>query len=180
MSRVEVSTVAYLPAEEVYDFLLDFPRYADYSKHLARVSQDGDGGPGTRYHLTFQWWKLSYTAHARVTGVDRPRAIDWTLTRDVDASGRWLLDPVPKQAPEDRETATKVRLVVDYDPDSVGRGTLDLPALVSLDWVVDRVVDLVIEEGERVVERIVRDLEGEPRDVELTVRTSAGGAIGQD
>ena len=30
VDAVEVSTIVYLPPEEIYDFLIDFPRYADY------------------------------------------------------------------------------------------------------------------------------------------------------
>jgi len=63
-----------------------------------------------------------------------------------------------------------VSLVVTYDPDSAS-GVVDLPALVSLDWVADRAVGVVEKEGRRVVERVVADIEGERRPVELTVET---------
>ena len=95
MDRVEVSTVVYCSKAEVYEFLLDFPRYTRLSKHLREVTQDGDGSPGTEYDLTFAWWKLSYTAHSRVTDVDPPDRIDWELTQDLDAHGSWLLEDDP-------------------------------------------------------------------------------------
>ena len=62
-------------------------------------------------------------------------------------------------------------LVVEYAPDSADEGLLDLPRFVSLSWVVEKVTPLIQNEAERVVERIVTDLEGEHRDVELTVHT---------
>ncbi|MFB6106181.1 MAG: SRPBCC family protein [Halobacteriaceae archaeon] len=169
MKTAEVSTVVYLPRAEVFAFLRDFPRYADYSKYLEGVEQTGDGGPGTAYRLQFRWWVLSYTAHTRVTSVDPPDRLDWTVTRDLHASGRWELEATTP--PPDREAATRVRFVVDYDPGAVGSHLVDLPRLVSFDRVVDRVQDLIVEEGERVVERIVRDLEGESREVDLRVET---------
>jgi len=41
-----------------------------------------------------------------------------------------------------------------------------------MDWVIEKVKPLIQEEAERVVERIVADLEGRRRDVELTIHTS--------
>jgi uncharacterized membrane protein len=171
VERFVASTVAYLPPEEAYEFLLDFPGYANYSKHLRAVDQRGDGGPGTRYRLRFAWWKLTYTAHSRVTEVRAPERIDWEVTKDLHAEGRWEIEPVEPPAGEDH--ATEVRFVVEYEPDTVHAGILDLPALVSMDWVVGKVMNLIREEGERVVERIVADLEGESRPVEVDVRYSS-------
>jgi len=167
VERIEISTVVYLPPEEVYDFLIDFPRYARYSKYLDGVDADADGGPGTAYRLRFSWWKLSVVAHTRVTDTEAPERIDWEVTRHVDARGCWRIEPV--DPPPERTAATRATLEVRYRPDSVDSGIVDLPAFVSLDWVVDRVRGLIRDEGERVVERIVEDLEGERRDVELTV-----------
>jgi uncharacterized membrane protein len=164
---VAVTTVVHVPCEEVYDFLVDFPGYADYSKHLARVSRRGDGDAGTRYALTFEWWRLAYTAHAEVTDLDPPETIPWRLTRDLDARGAWHLDPAPEAAADGE--ATRVRFEVAFDPDTAHAGLVDLPALVSFDWLREKVTGLVRAEGERVVERVVADLEGERRPVELTV-----------
>ena len=165
MDTVEVSTVVYLPPEEVYEFLLDFPRYARYSEHLTRVRQFGDGTPGTEYALEFAWWKLTYTARSRVVETEAPRRIDWRVVKDIDAVGHWRVDPV-----DDEET--EVSLVVEYAPDSADDEALDLPRFVSLDWVVQKVKPKVRTEAERVVRRIVADLEGQPRDVSLEIETS--------
>ena len=62
--------------------------------------------------------------------------------------------------------------VVEYAPDSADEGLLDLPRFVSLGWVVDRVTPKVRAEAERVVRRIVADLEGEWREVEVEIETS--------
>ena len=165
MDTVEVSTEVYVPPEEVHSFLMDFPGYAEYSEHLTEVRQHGDGTPGTEYELDFAWWKLTYTARSRVTGVEAPERIDWRLVKDVDAVGRWEVERV------DEET-TRVTLVVEYAPDSADEGLLDLPRFVSLGWVVDRVTPKVRAEAERVVRRIVADLEGERREVEVEIETS--------
>ncbi|WP_254838316.1 SRPBCC family protein [Natronomonas marina] len=164
MDSVEVSTEVYLPPEEVYEFLLDFPRYARYSEHLTGVRQFGDGTPGTEYELDFSWWKLSYTARSRVTDTDSPNRIDWRVIKDVDAVGRWRVERL-----DDEET--RVTLVVEYAPGSADDDALELPRFVSLDWVVEKVKPKVRTEAERVVRRIVADLEGEPRDVTLEIET---------
>lgn len=170
MDTVEVSTVVYLPPEEVYDFVIDFPRYADYSKYLTGVERRGDGSPGSEYDLHFAWWKLTYTAHSRVTAVDRPRRIDWEITEDIDAEGHWAVDPI--DPPPERDHASRVRLRIDFDADSVDPSGLDLPTLVSLSWVIEKVKPIIEREAERIVERIVADIEGESRPVDLTVHTT--------
>jgi len=167
-----VSTVVHLPREEIYEFLLDFPRYAEYSKHLREVRRQGDGDPGTYYHITFAWWRLSYTAVSEVTDVDPPARIDWQLVKDLDARGCWAVEPAPEEAPEDAETASRVHLRIEFAPVSADSGALDLPRFVSLDWLIDRVKPKVREEAERIVNRIVADLEGEPREVALTVHAA--------
>lgn len=169
MDEVELSTVIYLPPEEVYDFLIDFPRYADYSKYLTDVRQHGDGSPGTEYDLRVEWWKLSYTARSEVTGVSPPDRIDWRLVKDIDARGHWRVEEVPEEAPEGYETASRIFLHIGFDPDSASSSALDLPAFVSLGWVIGKIKPKVLKEAERVVSRIVADLEGEPREVELDV-----------
>ena len=172
MDEIVVSTVVYLPPEGVYDFLIDFPRYARYSKHLKGVTQDGDGTPGTTYALRFSWWKLTYVARSQVTEVDPPTSIDWRIVKDIDARGRWRvvpLDEIPAGAPADVEAACRVFFEIEFDPDTVDDGAVDLPMFVSLDWVIDRVKPIVKKEAERIVERIVADIEGRDRPVELTL-----------
>ena len=170
MDTVEVSTVIHLPPEEVYDFLVDFPRYARYSEHLRSVEGYGDGGPGTRYDLTFAWWKLTYTARSEVTAVDPPSSLEWRLTKDIDAHGEWTVDEL-ESPPDGVERASRVGLVIRYDPDSANSNTVDLPRFVSLSWVVDKVKPKVRAEAKRIVERMVVDLEGSRRDVDIEIRT---------
>jgi len=172
VDEVEVSTVVYLPPEEIYEFLVDFPRYARYSKHLTQVRHDGDGSPGTNYYITFSWWKLSYTAHSRVTDVDPPRRIDWTITKDLDANGYWGIEPVPEEAPEGEDHACRVRLHVRFHPGSADSRMLDLPRFVSLDWVIGKVKPIVEREAERIVRRIVADIEGRRREIDLEIHAT--------
>jgi hypothetical protein len=170
---VEVSTVVYVPQEEIYEFLLDFPRYAEYSDRLEEVRRHGGNGePGTRYDITFAWWKLSYTAKSQVTEVDPPNRIDWRLTEDIDARGHWSVAPEPESAPEPNRPASRVRLYVEFSPRSADKRSLELPRFVSFDWLLDKIKPKVTAEAERIVERIVADLEGEPRDVALDIHTT--------
>jgi hypothetical protein len=172
VDELAVSTVVCLPPDEVYDFLVDFPRYANYSAYLREVRADGDGSPGTRYDLLFSWWKLDYTARSEVTATSPPTRVDWRLVDGFDAGGRWRIEPLddlPPHLPDDVEAGSRVFFEVEYDPDTVGSGTVELPRFVSLDWVVSKVRPLVLSEAERVVSRVVEDLEGRPRDVSLRI-----------
>lgn len=170
MDAVEVATVVYLPREEVFEFLLDFPGYVQYSKYLEEVRAFGEGGPGTEYALRFSWWKIGYTARSRVTGIDRPERIDWELVKDVDASGHWRTETV--SPPDGRDHATRVTFRAEFDADSADADAFGLPPLVPLDRVVEKARPTVEAEAERVVRRIVRDLEGESRDVDVEIRTT--------
>jgi uncharacterized membrane protein len=171
VDEVEVSTVVYVPPEEVYEFLLDFPGYAQYSEYLDRVTQDGDGSPGTNYDLVFSWWKLSYTARSEVTDVSPPTRIDWRIVKDIDAEGYWAVEPDPDGVPGDVETASRVRFHVTFDPGSASDDAIDLPRLVSMDWVIQKVKPLIKKEATKIVERVVEDLEGQKRDVDLEIHT---------
>ena len=170
MDAVEVTTTVYLPPEDVYEFLLDFPRYANYSEHLTGVRQHGDGAPGTEYELDFAWWKLTYTARSRVTDVEAPNRIDWRIIKDLDAVGQWLVEPV---ANEGDEPATRVTLRVEYAPASANSDALDLPRFVSVGWVVEKVKPKIQAEAEHIVRRIVADLEGQHREVELEINVES-------
>jgi uncharacterized membrane protein len=166
VDELVVSTEVYADPEEVYAFLLDFPRYANYSEYLREVrTVTGDGGPGTRYALTFAWWKVTYTARSEVTAVDPPERIDWKITKDIDAGGCWRVTPASGEG----DAPCEVALEVQFDPGSASSDALDLPRLVSFDWVLKKAIPLIRDEAERVVERAVRDLEGSERDVDLDV-----------
>ncbi len=182
MDRLEVSTDVHLPPEEVYEFLVDFPRYARYSTHLEAVEQHGDGTPGTEYELVFSWWILSYTARSKVTAVDPPERIDWRTVKDIDARGHWRIETLADEAGEETaeheqsgETDTsRVYFVVEYDRSTARRDAITLPRFISFDTVLDRITARLKSEATTVVERVVADLEGEQREVDLRVnRTSA-------
>ncbi|GAB6878566.1 SRPBCC family protein [Halorubrum gandharaense] len=192
MDELVVSTEVYAEPEAVYAFLLDFPRYGRYSEYLRTVrTLAGDGDPGTRYALEFAWWKLSYTAHSEVTGVEEPERIDWRITKDIDAAGCWRITPLAGAdrdavagdlgadddgdaefegtAAETDDPVCEVALEVEFDPGSASPDALDLPRLVSFDWVLKKTLPLIKDEAKRVVQSAVADLEGSERPVDLNV-----------
>lgn len=161
------------PAAVVFDALSDLRRYEDYSDHLVEVERRGDGGVGTEYTLRFAWWLVTYTVRSRVTDVDRPARLDFEVIEGIAAAGSWYVEPVSASGgdddADDDAAAVRVRFVVEYDPDTVAGSALRLPGLVSLPWVVERVAPLVEREAAGVVERVVQDLEGSRRSVDLEV-----------
>lgn len=163
MEELEVGTDVHLPPGEVFSFLLDFPRYANYSEHLDSVESFGDGNVGTDYALTFKWWKVSYTVRSRVTEIGEPERIAFEIVRGLTADGEWLVEPI------DSGEHSHVRFLARYDSSTVASDRISLPSFVSVGWVIDRVMPFITEEAERVVERVVADLEGERRQVDLEV-----------
>ncbi len=191
-------TTVYAEPTAVYDLLADFtryPRYAEYLDHVDRIDGDidaaagvdgddcgGEGtGAGSRYALTFRWWKLTHTVRSEVTAVDPPSRIEWAIRTDIDAHGHWLIEPVAGAAASDAADdaveadgaadapACEIEFRVRFDPDSARAGALDLPRFVSFDWVLRKATPLIREEAARTVERAVADLEGDPRSVDLEV-----------
>lgn len=194
VDAVELSTVVYVPREEAFEFLLDFTNHERYSEYVSDVTRRGDGSVGTRFDITLQWWKLSYTLTPAVTGLDRPDRIDWRVPNDVHARGYWALEPAegtdraaaaadgqaadggverpPSVDPD--APATRVRLRIEFDRERSRLGRLRLPPMVSTDWVLRRVKPMAAREAQQVFERAVADLEGRRRrvDLEFHVRPS--------
>jgi len=167
-----MSTVVYTDRETVYDFLMDFSGYRRYSDYVKAIEAEGDGGVGTEYAITFGWWKVTYEARSRVVGLEPPERIDWTITKDLDAEGSWQVESV--DPPDGREHATRVTIDVQFDPDSVSAGAIDLPRFVSVSWLVEKAIPLIVRQARSVLRGVVADLEGEPRDVDLVVHETPG------
>lgn len=172
MDRILLSTLVYRSPEAVFPYLRSFTEYPRYTKYLQSVERDGDGGPGTRYDLHFAWWKLGYTARSEVTDVAKPDRIEWRLCKDVDAAGEWRVEPEPESAPPGVETASRIYFEASYDPHSASEDAIGLPRFVSIGWLVEKVRPRLLEEAERVVCRLVADIEGRPRNVELEVHVA--------
>lgn len=169
MERLKLSTLVYAPPQEVYDVLVDFEDYPKYTQYVDSVTRRGDGGEGTEFGISFGWWKLSYTAWSRVTGLDEPNRIEWELTKDIDADGSWQIENVTDEAEEDVEAVTRVTMDVQFQVSKSGSKILDLPRFVSFGWVVDRVKPLIFKEARSVLENLVYELEGEKRAPVLTI-----------
>ena len=169
MDRILVSTVVYRSPETIFPYLQDFSRYPRYADHLESVRVDGNGEAGTRYDLRLAWWKLSYTARSEVTGVSAPTSLEWRLIKDIDAEGEWRIESVPDEAPETVETASRIYFEAVYDPHSADKDVVSLPRFVSMGWVIDKLRPRLMDEARRVLERLVADIEGTRRSVELTV-----------
>lgn len=168
MQRLELSTDIYLPPQEIYEFLVDFPQYAAYSEYLERVDQHGDGDSGTEYDLVFSWWKLSYTARSRVTDVAPPEQIDWRIIKDIHAQGHWRVEATDETT-DAGDPISEVFFLVEFDRSSADSNAVDIPRFITFDAVLDRVIPKIQAEATKVVERVVADLEGQERDVELQI-----------
>lgn len=174
MDRILLSTLVYRPPDDVFGTLRAFERYPRYTEYLQSVRSNGDGGVGTVYDLRFRWWKLSYTARSEVTEIEAPDRLAWRLRKDVDAAGEWRVESEPESARDDAETASRIYFEVRYDPHSADPDAISLPRLVSLDWVIRKLRPKLLEEAERVVRRLVAEIEGERREVELVVHEAPG------
>ncbi|WP_330633464.1 SRPBCC family protein [Halocatena halophila] len=169
METVEASTLVYQSPEEIYDFLVDFQQYEDYSKYVTNIDRDGADDAGAVYDITCSWWKIDYTAEVTVTDVDAPSRIDWEVSKDVDAHGHWEIEHVPEEAPDDEDDACRVHCFVEFDLESADAKALNLPGIIPIDKVIDKVKPKAATFGRIVATRMVADLEGEQRELDITV-----------
>lgn len=164
----DLRTTIHAPRADVFDFLRDVEGYGAYTEHVREVVRRGDGGPGTEYDVVLSWWILSYALRVRLTGLDPPGRIDWRVVEDVDAHGAWHLEPTTVDDPT-VDHATRVTLSVRYDPRTADEDALSLPRFVPLSAVFERLRPVVEREAKRILDRVVADLEGEPRRATLDV-----------
>ncbi|MGM0371252.1 MAG: SRPBCC family protein [Halobacteriota archaeon] len=153
MNEIAVARPVDQPPEVVFATVRDFQAYPRYSKYLQSVSATAETQV-TEYAFQFGWWKLAYETQARVTACEPPHTIDWTITQDLEADGRWVV--------EERSDGSQLHFQVAYDPDSLGSDAVSLPFGVSLDWVRDRATALIESEAKRVLDRIVAEVDGRP------------------
>lgn len=177
MDRIVLSTLVYRDPAVVFETVRSFTNYPAYTSVLDSVTAAGDGEAGTTYDLHFSWWKLSYTAHSEVTEVAEPSRLAWRLRSDLDAAGEWRVESEPAAAPVDEPTASRLFFDVAYDPHSADPNAISLPRFVSLDRVIGLVRPRLLEEAEEVVQRLVADIEGEERPIELTVHEAPGNVL---
>jgi len=168
MGRLDLTTTIHAPPADVYDFLLDVEGFPAYSEYVRGVTRRGDGGAGTEYGVALAWWKLTYTVRFRVVDLDPPERVVWRVVEDVESELVWHLEPTTVDDPAVDE-ATAVTLTARYDPETADRGALTLPPFVPTSRVVAMARPVVRREAERILERVVADLEGEPREATLTI-----------
>ncbi|UPM45110.1 type II toxin-antitoxin system RatA family toxin [Halocatena salina] len=169
METVEASTLVYVSPEEIYEFLVDFRQYESYTKYVSDIERQGDEDAGAVYDIPLSWWKVTYTARAEVTDVDRPSQIEWELAKGIDAHGRWEIEHVPEEAPEDKSDACRVRFYSEFDPDSADGDTLNLPSVIPVSRIIDRVKPKIQTAARVITRRMIADLEGEEREIDLKV-----------
>lgn len=174
MDRILLSTLVHRDPEPIFETISSFGNYPSYTSVLDSVSGTGDGSAGTTYDLHLSWWKLSYTARSEVTEVEEPSRLAWRLRSDIDAAGEWRIKPEPGSAPTDEATASRLFFDVAYDPHSADPSALSLPRFVSLDRVIGRVRPRLLEEVEEIVQRLVADIEGSARPIDLIVHEAPG------
>lgn len=168
MDAIEASTELYVPQRTVYEFVQGYEGAGEYSPHLERVEQHGDGGPGTRYDITLSWWRLSWTSRSRVTAAEPYERLEWRTTEDVRAKGSWTMDELgPGELPEGREVGTRLGLRIEFDPTSI-RGHR-VTRVLPLGRLLERIRPVVVAECRSILSGVAADLEGEPREVDYRV-----------
>ena len=166
MQELEARALVHSPPPAVYEHLVDFPRYAEHSRYLERVTPVDGGEAGRAYDIRAGWWRLQHTVRSTVTELSEPDRIAWRIDGDLAAGGEWDLRPT--SPPGDAASATDLRLAIRYDPASAA-AVLDLPALVPVESVLNRAASALTTEAERVLESVVRDIDGPERSVAVEV-----------
>lgn len=163
MHAVDVTRPVDRAPNSVFDYLLDFPAYGDYARPFSEITRM-TGGPsagaeGVRYEVTAGWKGINGTVGTEVTAIERPERIAWRVTDNDVARGAWHV--LPGTAATSAERATRIELSIRFDPAAIGDTVDSLPGVVPLEAVLGRLQPTIEAEAERVLERIVADLEAE-------------------
>jgi carbon monoxide dehydrogenase subunit G len=154
VTRIETARTVARPPDAVFDAVSDFEAYPAYTPHLESVSSAGDGGVGTEYELRVAALGLSVDVRTRLTGVDPPRSVEWTVLGGVTATGTLAISP------QGDGSKSRINFQVDYDPDSLDSTAVSLPFGLSFGLVRSKAESLAKREIEGVLDRLVADLEG--------------------
>jgi ribosome-associated toxin RatA of RatAB toxin-antitoxin module len=159
MKRGIIEGESYAPVEDIYDFFMDFQNYGKYSEYVDDVRVVDEEYP--EWELDFRWWIIRYTARSRLVDHEENEYIEWMVTKDVDIRGRWEFEELDDEK-------TQVRLEVIYDPKGASKvNPLNFFPTARLIQIARPVVDRHVS---KVLRRVAEELEGEPREVDYTVR----------
>ncbi|MFP4174940.1 MAG: SRPBCC family protein [Halobacteriales archaeon] len=168
MKRAIIEGEAYSDIGDVYDFFMDFENYVKYSEYVddIRVVEDGDH---PEWEMDFRWWIIRYTTRSKLLDYEENDYIEWQVTKDVDIRGRWEFDEVG-------DSKTQVSLELLYDPAGASKvNPISFLPTARLIQIARPVVDRHVS---KVLRRVAEEVEGEPREVDYTIR--AGGVEGED
>lgn len=157
---VEVSRTVTRSPSPVFEYLLDFKRYAGYSTYLTDVSKVSGGGDGTtQYEVTAAWRGIGGTVTTELTGVTPPERIEWRLADSRAAGGAWTVENT--ETAHATAPASLMTLEIRFDPGALGGTAISLPGFLPVDRLLGRLGPTVEAEAANVVERIVADLEND-------------------
>lgn len=160
MKKAIIEGESYAPVDEVYDFFMDFDNYGKYSEYVERVRvvEDGDY---PEWAIDFKWWIVRYTARSKLVDYEENDYIEWQVTKDVDVHGMWRFEEV-----DDEHTHVELELL--YDPKGASKANpLNFFPTERLIQIARPVVDRHVS---TVLRRVAEEVEGEPRDVDYTIR----------
>ncbi|MFB6086100.1 MAG: SRPBCC family protein [Halodesulfurarchaeum sp.] len=153
VTRIETSRTVKFPPVVVFEEVSDFEAYPAHTPHLESVSRAGDGDVGTEYELRVAALGLSADVRTRLTAVDPPREISWTLLGDLTATGSIEITAIENRA------GSRIDVWIDYDPESLDSNAISLPFGLSVEWVRSKAEALAKREMERVLDGLLADLE---------------------
>lgn len=160
MKKAIIEGDAYAPADDVYDFFMDFENYGKYSEYVesVRVVEDGDY---PEWEINFRWWIVRYAARSKLVDYEEGEYIEWQVTKDVDVHGMWRFEEVGDEH-------THVELELLYDPKGASKANpLNFFPTKRLIQMARPVVDSHVS---KVLRRVAAEVEGKPRDIDYTIR----------
>ncbi len=160
MKKAVLEGEAYAPVGDVYDFFMDFGNYGKYSEYVKDVRVVGNGDL-PEWEIEFRWWIVRYTARSKLVDYEENEYIEWQVTKDVDVHGMWRFEEVD-------ENHTHVELDLLYDPKTASKA--NPLRFISTKRLIRMVRPVLDRHVSKVLRRVAAEVEGEPRDVDYTIR----------
>ncbi|MDY7081515.1 MAG: SRPBCC family protein [Halobacteria archaeon] len=162
MRKAVIEGEAYAPASDVYDFFMDFENYGDYSEYVddVRLVRDGDH---PIWEIDFHWWILKYTAKSCLVDYEEDEYIEWKVIKDVNVRGVWEFEET-----DDDDEKTNISLRIWYDPSDASKA--NPLRYMPTDELISLIKPVFSRHVDKVLRRVAAEIEGEPRDVDYTVK----------
>ncbi len=145
------------PIEDIYSFFLNFKNYKEHTEYAKDIREIRSN----EWEMDWKWWIVGYTSRSKLVDYKKNKYIEWKVTKDVKARGRWEFEELD-------ENTTKVRLKLLYDPK--GAEKANPLSFIPASVLVGLAKPILKRQISKILKRVAKEVEGKPREVDFAIK----------